>query len=136
MASQKLVNSPEARPLINALDYAQRTNTIGSLTADDVSQTITAPVVMAGQTNEISRHTLNALSVQKHSLTPNPSPIERGTDKVLPIGEDLGEALRALNRRLTEPFVTVNTVTGDSGIKKAQDDYEKYIKNKTPKSRR
>ena len=30
VASQKLLASPVARPLINALDYAQRTNTIGS----------------------------------------------------------------------------------------------------------
>ena len=40
VASQKLLASPVARPLINALDYAQRTNTIGSLRADDVSRTI------------------------------------------------------------------------------------------------
>ena len=38
--------------------------------------------------------------------------------------------------RLNEPFVTVNTVTGDSGIKQAQDEYNILIRNKTPKSRR
>jgi hypothetical protein len=30
----------------------------------------------------------------------------------------------------------VNTVTGDTGIQKAQNEYSKLIKNKTPKSRR
>ncbi len=47
VASQALVNSPEARPLINALDYAQRTNSTASLRAEDVSRSITAPTVIA-----------------------------------------------------------------------------------------
>jgi len=44
--------------------------------------------------------------------------------------------LKKLGDRLDEPFVTVNTVTGDRGIKKAQDEYDRLIRNKTPKSRR
>lgn len=47
VASQRLLASPVARPLIEALDYAQRTNTIGSLRQTDVSRTITAPAVLA-----------------------------------------------------------------------------------------
>lgn len=46
------------------------------------------------------------------------------------------DTMKQLQQRLEEPFVTVNTVTGDSGIKKAQDEYNNLIKNKTPKSRR
>lgn len=46
VASQKLLASPVARPLINALDYAQRTNTIGSLRADDVSRAIVPNMTM------------------------------------------------------------------------------------------
>jgi hypothetical protein len=45
-------------------------------------------------------------------------------------------AVTALVSKLSEPFVTVNTVSGDMGIKKAQDDYDQLIRNKTPKSRR
>ena len=48
----------------------------------------------------------------------------------------LGETIAALNKRLNEPFVTINTMTGDHGIKQAQDEYDIYIRNKTPKSRR
>ena len=44
--------------------------------------------------------------------------------------------MRQLKDRLNEPFVTVNTVTGDTGIKQAQDEYEQLMRNKTPKSRR
>lgn len=49
VASQALVNNPRTRPLLEALDYAQRTNTIGSITAADVSRTITAPALIAAQ---------------------------------------------------------------------------------------
>ena len=76
VASQKLLASPVARPLINALDYAQRTNSIGSLRADDVSRTIVGtgavaspspqPVVIqaptdTGQTHQIEL-SVNSLS--------------------------------------------------------------------------
>lgn len=44
--------------------------------------------------------------------------------------------LARLNERLNEPFVTVNTVTGDLGIKQAQDDYQRLVNNKSPKNKR
>ena len=46
------------------------------------------------------------------------------------------DTMKQLQQRLSEPFVTVNTVTGDTGIKQAQDEYDTLIRNKTPKSRR
>lgn len=116
VASQKLLANPEARAIINTLDYAQRTNTIGSLRAQDVSSTITAPVKIA-KTSEDGR--LNATLA--------------ATAKTLAI---YSSTMKDLSSRLNEPFVTVNTVTGDTGIKKAQDEYEQLIRNKTPKSRR
>lgn len=116
VASQKLLSSPEARPLINALDYAQRTNTIGSLKASDVSRSITAPSVIANNTNGESVAT---------SMTANAMALASYT-----------AVMKKLNDRLNEPFVTVNTVTGDTGIKKAQEDYCKLMKNKTNKRKR
>jgi hypothetical protein len=50
--------------------------------------------------------------------------------------KEYAEVIRQLKQRLDEPFVTVNTVTGDTGIKQAQDEYEQLIRNKSPKSRR
>ena len=44
--------------------------------------------------------------------------------------------MQRLADRLDEPFVTVNTVSGDHGMQKAQDDYNKLMNNKKPKSRR
>ena len=118
VASQRLVNNPRTRPLLEALDYAQRTNTIGSITAADVSRTITAPAVIAAQP-------------QAPSVENNTTYIQSSqTD------ERLYATLDRLDTRLNEPFVTVNTVTGDHGMQKAQDDYDRLMKNKSPKSRK
>ena len=117
VASQALLASPVARPMIDAMDYAQRTNTIGSLRADDVSRSITAPMVAAQQQREVRVI------------------VERSEQEQKPDTE-LSSTIRRLNERLDEPFVTINTIEGDYGIKQAQDEYDKLIRNKTPKSRR
>ena len=112
VASQDLLRNPQARAMIETLDYAQRTNTIGRLSASDVSQSITAPQRMAQAS---SNGELLAVAAASQALS---------------------RSVNEMNVRLHEPFVTVNTVTGDTGIKKAQDEYEQLMRNKTPKSRR
>ncbi|MBP5688958.1 MAG: phage tail tape measure protein [Muribaculaceae bacterium] len=108
VASQKLLASPVARPLIEALDYAQRTNTIGSLRGSDVSRSITAPQVLAQSQPQV----------------------------IIQENVELRETIKQLKERLDEPFVTVNTVTGDLGIKQAQDSYQRLMNNKSPKNKR
>jgi len=125
VASQKLLQSPVARPMIEALDYAQRTNTIGSLRSDDVSRTIVAPSVYAQ--SGPSTPTVIVQQPQTDAQT------EIATGSMMREYKDI---MRQLKDRLNEPFVTVNTVTGDTGIKQAQDEYDLLIRNKTPKSRR
>ena len=110
VALQKLLANPVACPLINALDYAQRTNSIGSLRSADESKAVAPQVVV--QQVPVENVALSTL----HS--------------------ELSTAISHLNERLNEPFVTVNTIIGDTGIKKAQDEYDKLIRNKTPKSKR
>lgn len=119
VASQKLVKSPQTRPLIEALDYAQRNNTIGALTAADVSRSITAPMVLAAQPQPSPVVNVN--------VPPQPS---AGAD------ERLCATLDRLDERLNEPFVTVNTVTGDHGIQRAQEEYDRLMRNRLPKSRK
>lgn len=119
VASQALVNNPRTRPLLEALDYAQRTNTIGSITAADVSRTITAPTVIASQ----SSGTPTVVNNYNNTISPTEN-------------SEYAQTMRRLADRLDEPFVTVNTVSGDLGIQKAQDEYEKLMRNKSPKSRK
>ncbi len=119
VASQRLVNNPRTRPLLEALDYAQRTNTIGSITSADVSRTITAPAVIVAQSQ--------APTIVNNNTTYNQSPASE--DRMISV-------LDRLDSRLNEPFVTVNTVTGDYGIQQAQDEYDRLMKNKSPKSKK
>lgn len=113
VASQKLLANPVARPMIEALDLAQRTNTIGSLKPEDVSRSIRANDSLVRIAED---DTAGALMVAAFARN--------------------AEAVGALVDRLNEPFVTVNTVTGDHGIKQAQDDYSRLMDNVTPKSKR
>ena len=125
VASQEMLASPVARPIINALDYAQRTNTIGSLRADDVSRTI-SPIAAPSSAKQ------QPIIVQQQSDGLAAAAIVQNAK----IMSEYTETMSALKDRLNEPFVTVNTVTGDTGIKQAQDEYNTLIRNKTPKSRR
>ena len=113
VASQELLANPVARPAINALDYAQRHNTIGSLRATDVSRSVTANQVVARVAAEDNGMTVMAASMAAYADT-----------------------MRQLRERLNEPFVTVNTIEGDTGIKQAQDEYQRLMNNTLPKSKR
>lgn len=108
VASQKLLANPQTAAIIQALDYAQKTNTVGSISPSMVSNDTTAAATIARLSSSSSSSSDNGLA----------------------------DSLSRLNKRLNEPFVTVNTMTGDHGIKQAQDEYDIYIRNKTPKSRR
>ncbi|MDE5988974.1 MAG: phage tail tape measure protein [Duncaniella sp.] len=113
VASQKLLANPIARPMIDALDYAQRTNTIGSLRPDDVSRSITAnnSLVRIAE-GDGSAALMVAAAVQ------------------------MSHTVNNLTNRLNEPFVTINTVTGDHGINAAKSEYDRLMSNKSPKSRK
>ena len=119
VASQKLVKNPKTRPLLEALDYAQRNNTIGSLTPTAVS------AMMPGSVGAMQ-------STIQQSPQPN---VVVNVPQAAPDTE-LSSAINKLNTRLNEPFVTVNTVSGDHGINQAQEEYDRLMRNKTPKSKR
>lgn len=126
VASQELLQSPIARPMIEALDYAQRTNTIGSLRSEDVSRSIVTPSVYAQSPQS------SPTVIMQQAVPDAQTEIAVGGTFI----REYADIMRQLKDRLNEPFVTVNTVTGDTGIKQAQDEYDQLMRNKTPKSRR
>ena len=95
--------------------------TIGSLRQADVSRSI-APAIYAPLPQPI---------IIQSSATPQEE-INRGNIAL----HDYTAVIRQLKERLSETFVTINTVAGDNAIKQAKDEYDKLIRNKTPKSRR
>lgn len=104
VASQELLANPTAAATIAQLDEAQRTNTIGQLDRQQVSASVSAPVAVA--------------------QTPRPEPAS---------DNGLNGTIQKLNKRLDEPFVTNNTVTGDRGTLRAQRKYEQLMRNKNKK---
>jgi hypothetical protein len=120
VASQRLTKNPKTRPLLEALEYAQRNNTIGSLTAADVSKAITAPMILAGQASQPAATIIN--NVTNTASMPGLS--------------EYAEVMDKLKSRLDEPLISITTLTGEIGITKAQSDYAKLIRNKTPKNKR
>lgn len=113
VASQKLVQNAQTRPLIDALEYAQRHNTMPTLQQADVSRSVTAPNVIAMNSGNNEGMVAVASALSQYAGT-----------------------MKSLNERLDEPFTTVNTVTGDAGMKKAQDEYQQLMNNTKPKSQR
>lgn len=110
VASQKLLANPVARPMIEALDYAQRTNTIGSLKDEDVSRSIRANDSMVRIAESGESSALMVAAVAQNA-----------------------EAMAALNERLRRPIDAAVSVAGEHGIVAAEDKYKAYIKNKSPK---
>lgn len=102
VASQELLANPTAAATIAALDEAQRTNTIGSLQKPSFSNN--SPIVQQQSANRSA--TISQSSSSESAV------------------------LEKLKKRLDEPFVTVNTVTGDRGILRAQKKYDQLMKNK------
>ena len=116
VASQRLTRDPKVRPLLEALDHAQRTNTVGSIRMADVSRSVTAPMVAASHPGQ---------PIQPNVVVNVPS---SSSDT-----SELTSTISRLADRLDEPFVTVNTVTGDHGMQRAQEEYDRLMRNKTPK---
>lgn len=127
VASQKLVKSPVVKPLLQALDVAQKANVIGTLPS--VQQVISATpkvIGLKGYGDEL-RGTRDEMAADA---------AVKGLEGYRVMSERLVGVISRLEERLNEPFVTVNTVTGDKGIQKAQDDCEKLMRNKRPKTKK
>ena len=128
VASQKLVKSPVVKPLLQALDVAQRGNVIGTLPlpAQQVISASPKVIGLKGYGDEL-RGTRDEMAADA---------AVKGLEGYKVMSERLSDVISRLEERLNEPFVTVNTVTGDKGIQKAQDDYEKLMRNKRPKTKK
>ena len=128
VASQKLVKSPVVKPLLQALEVAQRRNMIGTLQlpAQQVISASPKVIGLKGYGDEL-RGTRDEMAADA---------AVKGLEGYRVMSERLVGVISRLEERLNEPFVTVNTVTGDKGIQKAQDDYEKLMRNKRPKTKK
>lgn len=101
VANRYAVSNPSVRPVLDLIDRAQKNNTIGSLTAKDVS------AVLSG----VSSTTNNTYYQQA-------APVDNGMSAVM---LEAVKVMDALNKRLNEPIYTYTKATGKMGINEAQD---------------
>ena len=101
VANRYAVSNPSVRPVLDLIDRAQKNNTIGSLTAKDVS------AVLSG----VSSTTNNTYYQQA-------APADNGMSAVM---LEALKVMGALNKRLNEPIYTYTKATGKMGINEAQD---------------
>ena len=101
VANRYAVSNPSVRPVLDLIDRAQKNNTIGSLTAKDVS------AVLSG----VSSTTNNTYYQQA-------APVDNGMSAVM---LEAVKVMGSLNKRLNEPIYTYTKATGKMGINEAQD---------------
>ena len=109
VANRYAVNNPSVRPVLDLIDRAQKNNTIGSLTAKDVSAVLTG----------VSTTTNNTYYQQI------PSDVS-GMNAVI---IEAVKVMSALNKRLNEPIYTYTKVTGKMGVNEAQELVKKMDNN-------
>lgn len=101
VANHNAVNNSSIRPALDLIDRAQRSNTVGSLTADDItrslgqgSSTVVAPVVNVNNDNTEVRQSLDGVNAAVSRLTQT---LDDGIEVEVPI-----TGRRGLHRRLQD----------------------------------
>lgn len=116
VANRYAVQNPAIRPVLDLIDQAQRNNTIGSLTAKDVSAVLSPTNRMTTnnyyQTAESSSQESTAIMLQNM------------------------KCMEKLLKRLNEPIFTYTKATGKMGVNEAQQLVEKMKNNVSRKRSR
>lgn len=110
VANHQAVNNSSIRPAFDLIDRAQRSNTVGSLTADDISRAlgsggggaVVAPVVNVSNDNSEVRESLDGVN----------------------------NAITILNQTLDDGLEIVMPIAGRGGLHRKLKDYERLLDNK------
>lgn len=111
VANRYAVQNPAIRPVLDLIDQAQRNNTIGGLTAKDVSAVLSPT---------------NRLTTNNYYQT-----AESSSQESTAVMLQNMKCMEKLLKRLNEPIFTYTKATGKMGVNEAQQLVEKMKKNVT-----
>ena len=112
VGSQESVKNPQIRRVFNLIDYAQRTNTVARINADDIARAVANRGYAGG-------------GYVSGSSTTSTQPVIINS----PGNEELTFQLKRLSDHLDKGISAKTKVSGNDGIAKAMDDYNNLIKN-------
>lgn len=116
VANHKAVSNPALSPILRLIDHAQRNNTVGSLTADDVS-------VALGRGGGVSpRGEGSGVPFDQSGLTIAAGDMAASAQRA-------NAAIDRLNANLEDGIEAVVILDGERGFHKRYTDFQKLIKN-------
>ena len=113
VANRHAVQNPEIRPVLGLIDQAQRNNTIGSISQEDLIR------VMNRQNLSSSQNIYNNYS----------------DNSMLPVMSEMIVVLQKVKKRLDEPILSYTKATGRMGVNEAQKLVEQMKNNVSRTSR-
>lgn len=132
VASRELVQNPRTRPLIEALEYAQQHNVIGTthLFGADAPKVRGERLEVSGGERSSQKEKESA-AISDYSLA-----MLAAVAETQALHNELRESLDKLSKHLETPSQAVVAITGEDGMEKAQERYQRLMNNKTPKNKR
>lgn len=114
VANHSAVGNPALLPILRLIDSAQRTGTVASLTAEDVSRTIAAPVITAGAATTTAR-TASTVATDRQS----PQPV------IVSESRETAQTLQRLTDTLDRGIRATVSITGEDGIDRQWTRYQR-----------
>ena len=116
VSSMEAVNNPHLRPMLDAIDEAQKNGTVSSLSKSDLAKALNI-----NSTADTPTRTRTAVAGGNPNAPDNPIYAAMLARQA--------EVIDKLNRRLDEPFEAYSVISGKNGSFEQTKKYEKLIKN-------
>ena len=115
VANHSAVANPALLPILRLIDSAQRTGTVASLTAEDVSRTIAAPVITAGAATTTARTASTVATTSRQA----PQPV------IVSESRETAQTLQRLTDTIDRGIRATVSITGEDGIDRQWTRYQR-----------
>lgn len=116
VANHKAVANPALAPVLDLIDSAQRSNTVGSLTSADVSRVL-------------GRGSMSAISGSRPTAVPDFGALAASAARMADVSERTGRAIDRLSENIEGGIETYMVMDGERGFAKKYDHYRRINAN-------